>query len=101
MEAGAYLSVEDYATLLWMHLRGGLCGDTRVLSKDAVARMQVDRIKEAYDGTTIFLGQPSERFPGYGLGWWIAIDRWESSATPAPSVRRCGSTAHAATPSSS
>jgi CubicO group peptidase (beta-lactamase class C family) len=36
------------------------------LSKEAVARMQEDRIGEKYNGTT---GAP--KLSGYGLGWWI------------------------------
>ena len=67
IEGGAYISVGDYGKLLLMHLRGGLCGDTRALSEDAVARMQVDRILEEYEGTTGVGGD----LEGYGLGWWI------------------------------
>jgi CubicO group peptidase (beta-lactamase class C family) len=67
VEGGAYITVEDYGQLLLMHLRGGLCGETRVLSEEAVERMRVDRILEEYDGTT-GAGGPLE---GYGLGWWI------------------------------
>ncbi|MBM4362088.1 MAG: beta-lactamase family protein [Deltaproteobacteria bacterium] len=68
IEGGAYTNVADYGALLQMHLRGGLCGDTRVLSEESVARMQEDRLA-AYDGTT---GSPT--FPGYGLGWWVSRD---------------------------
>jgi len=67
VEGGAYISVSDYGKLLLMHLRGGLCGDVRVLSEEAVARMQVDRILEVYGGST-GNGPPLE---GYGLGWWV------------------------------
>ena len=34
----------DYAALLLMHLRGGRCGDARVLSQAALDRMHADRI---------------------------------------------------------
>jgi CubicO group peptidase (beta-lactamase class C family) len=67
IEGGAYITVEDYGKLLLMHLRGGLCGDARVLSEDAVERMRVDRILEVYGGTTGAGGS----LEGYGLGWWI------------------------------
>ncbi len=67
VEGGAYVSVSDYGKLLHMHLRGGLCGEARVLSEEAVDRMQVDRILEVYEGST---GNPSP-LEGYGLGWWV------------------------------
>jgi CubicO group peptidase (beta-lactamase class C family) len=67
VEGGAYVKAEDYGKILLMHLRGGTCGDKRVLSADAVARMQKDRIKEKYDGNTGGGGT----FDGYGMGWWI------------------------------
>ena len=67
IEGGAYINVSDYGKLLLMHLRGGLCGDTRALSEEAVERMQVDRILEVYDGSTGVGGS----LEGYGLGWWI------------------------------
>ena len=66
IEGGGYITAADYGKILLMHLRGGLCGDTRVLSDSAVARMQEDRIGEVYDGVT-----NSELLQGYGLGWWI------------------------------
>lgn len=69
IEGGAYVTARDYGKLLLMHLRGGLCDDTRVLSMEAVAQMQEDRIAAAYDGST---GNP--RLEGYGLGWWIDRD---------------------------
>jgi CubicO group peptidase (beta-lactamase class C family) len=67
IEGGMYATIEDYGKILLMHLRGGMCGDTRVLSEASVQRMQEDRIAEAYDGTTTL--DPS--MPGYGLGWWM------------------------------
>jgi hypothetical protein len=48
-----------------MHLRGGTCGDKRVLSEAATERMQKNRIKD-YGGNT---GNPNS--PGYGLGFWV------------------------------
>jgi len=64
IEGGAYATPGDYAELLLMHLRDGRCGDTRVLSADAVERMHADRIAEVYGGSA-----PGGR--GYGMGWWI------------------------------
>jgi CubicO group peptidase (beta-lactamase class C family) len=66
MEGGAYVDPLDYAELLLMHLRGGRCGDTQVLSEAAVDRMHADRIGPTYDGDTGF-----DDRSGYGLGWWI------------------------------
>lgn len=65
IEGGAFVTVGDYAKLLLMHLRGGVCGDTRVLSKEATERMQQDRVAD-HGGT----GNASA--PGYGLGFWIS-----------------------------
>lgn len=65
IEGGAYVTVGDYAKLLVMHLRGGTCGEARVLSAEATARMQQDRVA-MYGGST---GNASS--PGYGLGFWI------------------------------
>lgn len=69
IEGGAYTTVSDYAEILLMHLRGGLCGADRVLSVASVERMREDRIADAYDGDT---GNPG--LNGYGLGWWIDRD---------------------------
>jgi CubicO group peptidase (beta-lactamase class C family) len=66
IEGGAYVTVPDYARILLMHLRGGRCGDTRVLSEAAVVRAQQDRIGPAYGGMT-----QDPTMPGYGLGWWV------------------------------
>jgi CubicO group peptidase (beta-lactamase class C family) len=66
IEGGAYITVEDYGKILLLHLRGGLCGDARVLSEGAVRRMREDRIGAVYGGET---GLPG--LEGYGLGWWI------------------------------
>jgi CubicO group peptidase (beta-lactamase class C family) len=68
MEGGAYITPPDYAALLLMHLRGGTCGDERVLSEESVDRMHADRIGPTYGGTTDF------ELEGYGLGWWVDRD---------------------------
>ena len=68
--AGAYSNASDYAQLMLMQLRGGMCGDEQVLSSEAVERMLGDRISEVYGGNTA--GEttgPDEN--GYGLGWWV------------------------------
>jgi len=68
MEGGAYSNTTDYAQLLLMHLRGGVCGDTQVLSPEALARMHGDRIGEVYGGDAWGADQ------GYGMGWWVYRD---------------------------
>lgn len=75
MEGGAYTNVADYAKLLLMHLRGGMCDGGRVLSEAAVRRMHQDRIA-SYGGTT------GAAFEGYGFGWWV--DRDQPSLTIDP-----------------
>ncbi len=64
MEAGAYITAPDYARLLLMQLRGGMCDGGRVLSEEAVDRMHTDRIAGAYGGSA---GEST----GYGMGWWV------------------------------
>ncbi|MDQ2679369.1 MAG: beta-lactamase family protein [Actinomycetota bacterium] len=86
MEGGAYVSPRDYAALLRMHLRGGMCDGERVLSEASVARMHTDRVVQAYDAelgpsadsdedAQVAEGDPGAstdfRYGGYGLGWWI------------------------------
>jgi CubicO group peptidase (beta-lactamase class C family) len=66
IEGGAYITAGDYGKILLMHLREGLCDDERALSEASVARMQVDRVAEAYQGST-----SSPVLAGYGLGWWV------------------------------
>lgn len=70
IEGGAYTTVGDYAQILLMHLRGGMCPNGRVLSEASVARMQDDRIFDAYGGST---GE-GHLAQGYGLGWWVHRD---------------------------
>ena len=65
MEGGAYVTTGDYGALLLMHLRGGMCGDLRVLSADSIDRMHSDRILEAFGGVAWGSGT------GYGMGWWV------------------------------
>lgn len=67
MEGGMYTAPGDYAELLLMHLRGGRCGDTQVLSQEALDRMHADRIGEVYGGEA----RPGM---GYGMGWWVNRD---------------------------
>ena len=64
IEAGAYVTTGDYAKLLLMHLRGGMCGDTQVLSQDALDTMHADRVESTYG---VIAGDAS----GYGMGWWV------------------------------
>jgi CubicO group peptidase (beta-lactamase class C family) len=76
VEGGAYVTAGDYAKLLLMHLHGGLCGNTRVLSEASVMRMQKDRIA-AYGGVT-----PDPSYAGYGLGWWADREHAGSVSDP-------------------
>jgi CubicO group peptidase (beta-lactamase class C family) len=71
IEGGAYTTIGDYAQILLLHLRGGLCGETRVLSDAAVERMQADRIGDVYGGTTMI----DPTMPGYGMGWWVSREQ--------------------------
>lgn len=63
--AGAYSTTTDYAALMLMHLRGGVCGDTTVVSHEALNVMHNDRIAEAYGG------HAGSHVTGYGMGWWV------------------------------
>ena len=51
IEGGAITDLADYAKILQIHLNGGYCGDTRVLSEAAIAAMQVDRGGVVAEGT--------------------------------------------------
>lgn len=63
IEGGAITNLADYATLLQVHLNGGYCGATRVLSESALAEMRIDRG-----------GVVAENPVPYGMGWWIRND---------------------------
>lgn len=65
IEGGAHSTTTDYAEVMLMHLRGGVCGDTRVLTQEAVDALHLDRIATAYDG------HAGDRMTGYGMGWWV------------------------------
>jgi CubicO group peptidase (beta-lactamase class C family) len=62
VEGGGITNLADYAKLLQVHLNGGYCGDTQVLSEASLASMRVDR------GSMTFNPTP------YGMGWWISSD---------------------------
>jgi CubicO group peptidase (beta-lactamase class C family) len=68
IEAGMYSSVSDYMKILKMHLDGGVCGINVVHPPSTIARMQEDRIKMAWAGST---NSTSIGLQGYGMGWWI------------------------------
>jgi CubicO group peptidase (beta-lactamase class C family) len=82
--AGAYTTADDYAAVLLMHLRDGMCGDRRVLSTESLDRMHEDRIALVYDGGNpvwdpeTFL--PTGEVWGYGMGW--VIDRGVGNGRP-------------------
>ena len=77
IEAGMYTTMDDYGKLLMMHLKGGLCGETRIHPEETIERMHADRILEVYGGDTGFPG-----LEGYGMGWWV--DRSEGSVVSDP-----------------
>lgn len=58
LEGGAMTNVDAYAKLISLHLNDGLCGETRVLSSEAVALMREET-------TASEVGSR-----GYGMGWW-------------------------------
>ena len=63
IEGGAITNLADYAKLLQVHLNGGFCGETRVLSENALAEMRADRGAAVDNNPT-----------PYGMGWWISAD---------------------------
>ena len=63
IEGGAVTNLADYAKLLQVHLNGGYCGVTQILSEAALAEMRVDRG-----------GVVAEDPVPYGMGWWISTD---------------------------
>lgn len=82
IEGGLYTNVTDYAKILLMHLRGGKCDSTQVLSEAAVSKMQEDRIlsyggstalqmSEIVSGADATTREQALRFAGYGMGWWV------------------------------
>ena len=62
IEGGAISNLADYAKLLQIHVNGGYCGDTRVLSEDSLAAMR-ENIGGDVDPNPI----------PYGMGWWIQL----------------------------
>ena len=60
IEGGAITNLADYAKLLQVHLNGGYCGETQILSEAALAEMREDRG-----------GVVAEDPVPYGMGWWI------------------------------
>ena len=60
IEGGGISNLADYAKLLQIHVNGGYCGDTQVLSEDSLAAMR-ENIGSTVDGLPV----------PYGMGWWI------------------------------
>lgn len=65
VEGGAHITTGDYGKLLLMHLRGGECDGTPVLSQSSLDTMHADRIAAVYDGDA------NSEDAGYGMGWWV------------------------------
>lgn len=57
IEGGAITNLHDYAKILLMHLHGGRCGDTQVMSPESVSFMRQNRA--GHMGVN------------YGMGWWL------------------------------
>ena len=67
IEGGAYITSDDYARLLLMHLRGGECEQGTVFSQASLDTMHADRL------ATLGLDAGSAD-TGYGMGWWVDRD---------------------------
>ena len=81
--AGAYTTAGDYAALLLMHLRDGMCGDEQVLSTESLDRMHEDRIARVYDGSSEFFdvdGNSTGEVWGYGMGFGFDRETGRPSA---------------------
>ncbi len=72
-EGGAYINAPDYGRLLLMHLEDGMCGDSQVLSPEALDTMHSDRIGSTYSGEAGQVGTGGDG-TGYGMGWWVDRD---------------------------
>jgi len=75
VEGGMAANLEDYAKLLSLHLNGGKCGDTQVLSPEGVAFMKEERTPP-YGVAGAPPGFPGDAgdgtYPwGYAMGWWV------------------------------
>ena len=62
VEGGGITTLADYAKLMQVHLNGGYCGETQILSEASLASMRQDR------GSLTFNPTP------YGMGWWISSE---------------------------
>jgi len=81
--AGAYTTAGDFAALLLMHLRDGMCGDEQVLSTESLDRMHEDRIARVYGGSSEFIdadGNPTGEVWGYGMGFGFDREAGRPSA---------------------
>ncbi len=64
---GLSTTIEDYAHLVQMHLRGGEWGGGAILSPWAVAEMRKDHCTEI----PFLSSSPAKPEVSYGLSWWI------------------------------
>ncbi len=62
IEGGAMSNLADYGAFLQMILNDGACGDTQILSAEALEFMLIDRATP--------LGGTGNDW-GYGMGWWV------------------------------
>jgi CubicO group peptidase (beta-lactamase class C family) len=69
IEGGGISNVDDYAKLLSIHLDDGKCGDTQVVSPQALQAMRRDT-GSATGSREADFGFGPIGF-GYGMGWWV------------------------------
>jgi CubicO group peptidase (beta-lactamase class C family) len=101
IQGGAISNLDDYAKILLMHLRGGKCGDTQVITPESLASMREDRSGGLPNGWGYGLGMylaPPTGFPwhqGYfgsifwigdsrGIGGFIAVDDYSRTLLDDP-----------------
>lgn len=64
---GGAIAAPDDLKLLQMHLRGGICGEIRVITTSSVEVMQCDQT----DGAILEVS-PYRGGRRYGLSWWLS-----------------------------
>lgn len=83
VEGGMYTTAADYAKLLLMFLRGGVCDSGRVVSAQAIDRILEDRLLKKANAQIGPGFAPEDLLAygrGYGFGWWVDRDTGMRSA---------------------
>jgi CubicO group peptidase (beta-lactamase class C family) len=94
-EGSAYITARDYGQLLLLHLRDGVCGDTQVLSPEALTAMHSDRFADEYEGEPERPGRVDSAPGTAWAGGWIVTA--VGSATAVHMARSRGLISTAAT----